>query len=433
MAHYRKINEIGSGGFGIVYRARRTEDNAMVAMKVLSHIDNIVILSRFQREVRLQSTLNHPNVVHIIGRNLDMTPPWFVMELAHSNLRHIFPDIQGNESDVIDIFRQILAGIKHAHDNGVVHRDLKPENILVFNEVGNNIRISDFGIAKLDPNDTTTLTARSEGLGTPQYAAPEQWTAAHDADARSDIYTLGKLLYEMLTGIMPFPILKLECVDSKFRYIIQKCVEDEPDQRFQSIEELRQQFELAIRPTEFLEPPIERMRNILEGYTFADTETRAISLAELTNILEMNAEDNELYTTFVPRFPDDMISDLIEHHSASFLRIIEIFDEHVRGALLFSYTDVVASFYRTVYGLVDDLRLKRIILARLLHMGVSHNRWYVMDVTANIINCIQDIAEAQNAAEVLGNDSYSTRVVADRLIRSQLHHIIRSRLDQMDL
>ena len=433
MAHYKKIDEIGSGGFGIVYRARRTEDNAIVAMKVLSLVDNVIILSRFHREVRAQSTLNHPNVVHIIGRNLNMTPPWFVMELAHSNLRDILPDIKGKESDIVDIFRQILAGIKHAHDNGVVHRDLKPENILIYNDVGNNVRISDFGIAKLDPNDTTTLTAGSEGLGTPQYAAPEQWAAAHDADARADIYALGKLLYEMLTGIMPFPILKLECVDSKFRYIIQKCVENEPDQRFQSIEELRQQFELAIRPAELLDRPIERVRNILEGYIFADTETRAIYLTELTNILEMNPEDNELYTTFVPRFPDNMISDIIEQHSASFMRIIEIFDEHVKGALLFSYTDVVASFYRTVYGLVDNLRLKRIVLARLLYMGVSHNRWYVMDVTANIINCIQDIAEAQNAVEILGNDSHSTRVIADRLIRSQLHQIIRSKLDQMNL
>lgn len=223
MAIYKKLNEIGSGGYGTVYRAIRKEDNATVAMKVLNQPEKDEDVGRFEREVKLQRSLNHPNIVHIIGRNLSVSPPWFIMELADDNLEGILNDIIGRESIVIGIFRQILAGISHAHQNGVIHRDLKPQNVLIFKKGQEfEAKVGDFGIARIDPRDTATLTGTSDILGTIQYSAPEQFTAAKKADHRADIYSLGKLLCEMLTGEIPMSSVYVELLDDKYQYIVQK-------------------------------------------------------------------------------------------------------------------------------------------------------------------------------------------------------------------
>ena len=433
MATYKKLNKIGSGGYGTVYRAIRKEDNVKVAMKVLNSPEKPEDAGRFEREVKLQRSLNHPNVVHIIGRNLSVSPPWFVMELADDNLESILDDIIGQESVAINIFRQILAGISHAHQNGVIHRDLKPQNVLIFKERHEFLaKVGDFGIARIDPRDTTTITGTSDPLGTIQYSAPEQLTSAREADHRSDIYSLGKLLCEMLTGEIPLYSVYVDMLDDKYQYIVQKCIENDPDQRFQSVEELRQQFEWAVRPPELLEAPSVRMRNILESYIIADSDTKSSLLDELIQIFETNRSDDELFRTVFPRLPDDLISAMVRDHDESFKRILQTFDEHVSGSLLFSYTDVVANFYQFVFRIVSSLSIKRIILARLIRMGVSHNRWHVMDVVADLIHSIEETSVAQVAAEVIGSDPYNVRELRNRLLQGQLHQIIRSALDQLD-
>ena len=258
MARYRKKERIGSGGFGTVYKAIREIDDLEVAMKVLDPTVHTVDVARFEREVRSQRSLNHPNIVHIIGQNLRVNPPWYVMEFADCSLRETLSQGAMSEEDTVGVFRQVLAGVSHAHENGVIHRDLKPENVLIFrNKEAIVAKIGDFGIARNEPHSTVTLTGTSEHLGTLGYVAPEQWVSPHTADHRADIYALGKLLHEMLTGETPGPgtPVSVNVVDVKFRYIIQRCVESGKEERFQSVEELRQQFENAIRPPELLEGP----------------------------------------------------------------------------------------------------------------------------------------------------------------------------------
>ena len=432
MARYRKVRQIGEGTYGTVYVSVRQGDNAKVAVKVLKDIDSEEYARRFRREVRLQAKLNHPNIVKIIGRNLKAERPWFVMELAERNLRDSISDGAMSESDSVDTFRQLLVGLAHAHENGVIHRDLKPENVLVYGNTKNNIKIGDFGAARIDPSDTGPLTRTDQFIGTLLYSAPEQLTSAHDADERADIYALGKLLYEMLTGELPIGDLQIGRLDSKFRYVVQKCTLNQKEDRFQSVEELRQNFELAILPSELLEAPTERVRDILSSYLFSHLEERASLLNELFHILESNSDDGELYTTCVPRFPETLISDLIEAQPASFERIIQAFDGHVRGGLPFAYTDVVADFYKTVFDLSDSLTIKRIILARLLNMGVIHNRWHVMDVTEDMFSSIEDVAVAQVAAEVIRENDDNAFRLRTRMSRRQLHEFIRSALEDLE-
>ena len=435
MARYKRIESIGSGGFGTVFRARRRLDNLEVAMKVLDRTAYNVDVARFEREVRSQRSLNHPNIVHIIGQNLKANSPWYAMELADCSLRDILSGGAMSEEDTIDTFRQILAGVSHAHENGVIHRDLKPENVLIFRNKGANAaKIGDFGIARNEPHDTATLTGTSEHLGTLGYVAPEQWHSPHKADNRSDIYALGILLHEILSGEQPVPGMSVDVnrVDAKFQYIVQKCIEGKPEERFQSVEELRQQFELAIRPSEMLDAPADTVRSILEAYRSAGSTTQTELLSELTRTFETNVSDYELYSEYVPRLPDYIVSDLIEQLPNSFARIIENFDGHVSGSLTFSYTDVVADFYESLFRFTDSLHLKRIILARLLAMGVSHNRWHVMNVTVELFEAIDEVPVAQIAAEVITSDTYHADSLRDRLLRRSLHQIVRDALEDLD-
>jgi eukaryotic-like serine/threonine-protein kinase len=244
---YQKVGIMGEGGFGIVYKAIKKLSGEVVAYKELTNIMGSVQdheYDRFRREVRIQSELNHPNIVPILDHDLSASSPWFTMPLAQCNLTEMLEDgvIRQNLQRLNNIYGQILEGIKYAHGGNVVHRDLKPENILLFEN--GQIKISDFGLGKqLDSTSLSlSLTNTSESMGSYQYAAPEQWKSFKDADFRSDIYALGKILYNCLTGEVPFPNLDVNLVAPCYRAVIVKCTENDPAARFQSVDELIKVF-----------------------------------------------------------------------------------------------------------------------------------------------------------------------------------------------
>lgn len=180
---YRKINKIGSGGFGIVYEASIPNAKEHIAIKEFS--DPSLFSDdreRFEREVRIQSKLHHPNILPVIDSDLNSDPPWFATPLAISSLANVIADLTFDEERLQFIFRQILEGIKYAHDKHVLHRDLKPHNILLFEN--DNIKIGDFGLGKrIDPETfTMTITSTHEGLGTLHYASPEQMRSLKSAE-----------------------------------------------------------------------------------------------------------------------------------------------------------------------------------------------------------------------------------------------------------
>src|SRR5665213_2815807 len=206
MARYRKGTRINSGGFGVVYRAIRVEDNESVAYKELTTagISNDE-KQRFIREVKIQAKLEHANIVPILGYNLAMNPPWFVMPLAKTNLRDELVHFQGNIARIVNAFRQILDGVECAHTNGIVHRDLKPENVLLFDDAFEYdvVKIGDFGLGKRLDFESVTITSSSQNMGTAAYMPPEQFNDFKHVGKPGDIYSLGKILYELLTGRLP--------------------------------------------------------------------------------------------------------------------------------------------------------------------------------------------------------------------------------------
>lgn len=221
---YELLEEVGRGGQGIVYKARQSATGRLVAAKRLLHgaLANATTRRRFAREVEATATLSHPNVVTVFGVELADDLPMLVMEwiegiplnkwvLAHCTRNAAAPAPgrpHGGEVDVpavARVFLKVCDAVQHAHQRGIIHRDLKPSNILV--DDSGEPRILDFGLAKFLKEDPAQpkMTMSSEFVGTPAYAAPEQvGGGSNDIDTRTDVYALSLILYECLTGLLPF-------------------------------------------------------------------------------------------------------------------------------------------------------------------------------------------------------------------------------------
>jgi len=213
---------IGQGGMGKVYKSRDTRLGRTVAIKT----SGARFSERFEREARAVASLNHPNICHLY----DVGPDYLVMEYIEGTpLKGPLPVDQA-----LKYAEQILDALDAAHRRGIVHRDLKPGNILVSKQ---GIKLLDFGLAQMETSpDDLTMTQTGAVMGTPAYMAPEQWEGKR-ADARSDIYSFGCVLYEMLTGKRV--AADRSAVAPTFEDILKTCLEKDPDERWQSARELR--------------------------------------------------------------------------------------------------------------------------------------------------------------------------------------------------
>jgi len=197
------IELIGEGGMGAVYKARQKSLDRLVAVKVLRPADgdDPAFAERFAREAKALAKLTHPNIVAIyqFGQWEDIC--YLVMEYIDGvDLRQLQNSQQVTPQEALSIVPAICEALQFAHDNGVVHRDVKPENILLDQQ--GKVKIADFGLAKLTEQgvENTALTHTRQVTGTPRYMSPEQHERPTDVDHRTDIYSLGVVFYELLTG-----------------------------------------------------------------------------------------------------------------------------------------------------------------------------------------------------------------------------------------
>jgi eukaryotic-like serine/threonine-protein kinase len=204
--HYVLERELGRGGMATVYLARDLKHGRAVALKVLS--TDLVLphgAERFQREIRIAAQLQHPHILTVYDSGEAAGQQWFTMPFVEGeSLRdRLRRERQLPLEDAVRVAREAAEALGYAHEHGVIHRDVKPENILLTHD-GNTL-VADFGIARAAGSEAgDPLTATGVSVGTPEYMSPEQVTDAADLDARSDIYSLGCVLYEMLAGEPPF-------------------------------------------------------------------------------------------------------------------------------------------------------------------------------------------------------------------------------------
>jgi predicted Ser/Thr protein kinase len=245
------LEMIGIGGMGVVYKARQPNLDRIVALKILSPDAGAdpAFSKRFAQEARSLARLNHPNIVAVYDFGLAGPYYYFVMEYVDgANLREMADIRKLEPREALAIIPKICDALQYAHDEGVVHRDIKPENILV--DKKSRVKIADFGIAKIlgqGAAATTRLTGPQSVMGTPHYMAPEQFERPLEVDHRADIYSLGVVFYEMLTGDLPLgrfapPSTKVQ-IDVRLDEVVLRTLENKPDLRYQKASDLKTELE----------------------------------------------------------------------------------------------------------------------------------------------------------------------------------------------
>jgi tRNA A-37 threonylcarbamoyl transferase component Bud32 len=250
---------LGQGGMGVVYKARQKHLGRTVALKVLSPqlAADPPFVERFTREAKALAQLSHPNIVGIHDFGVHDGVPYLVMEYVDGTpLRKLLAAKKLAPERALEIVPQICDALQYAHSRGVVHRDIKPENVLLDRE--GRVKIADFGLAKLAAADETRITRTNVLMGSPSYMAPEQVEKPHAVDHRADIYSLGVVFYEMLTGELPIGRFKAPseraAVDRRLDPVVLKSLEKEPDERYQSAGEVKEH----VTRLESAPPPVER-------------------------------------------------------------------------------------------------------------------------------------------------------------------------------
>jgi tRNA A-37 threonylcarbamoyl transferase component Bud32 len=239
------IELLGMGGMGMVYKARQPRLDRLVALKILpvESQQHPSFAERFGREAKALAKLNHPGIVNVYDFGQTGQYYYFVMEYVDGmNLRQLLNDGTVTPRQALEIVVQICTALQYAHDKGVVHRDIKPENILINKE--GQVKIADFGLAKLlGTAPDTALTMSQAAMGTLNYMAPEQRQNAQSVDHRADIYSLGVVFYEMLTGEVPMgrfePPSKRVQVDVRLDEVVLRALEREPARRYQQASEVK--------------------------------------------------------------------------------------------------------------------------------------------------------------------------------------------------
>ena len=244
------IELVGRGGMGAVYRVKQKNLDRTVALKVfLYRPDDPEFTARFQREARALARLNHPNIVTVHDFGSREHVHYLIMEFVDGlNLRQVSIEEQLSPEMALQMVPQLCDALQYAHDQGVIHRDIKPENILL--DTSGNIKIADFGLAKMtDSNNGGTLTHTRQVMGTLNYMAPEQRERPTEVDHRADIYSLGVVIYELLTGELPLgrflpPSEKSE-LDHRLDEVVMRALEKEPNLRYQQASEFKTGFQSA--------------------------------------------------------------------------------------------------------------------------------------------------------------------------------------------
>jgi tRNA A-37 threonylcarbamoyl transferase component Bud32 len=284
---------LGQGGMGAVYKARQKQLDRVVALKILPPEvgQEKAFAERFMREARSMAKLHNPGIVSVFdfGQTKENVY-YFIMEFVDgTDLRHVIQAGGLSPKEALALVPQICEALQFAHEEGIVHRDIKPENILI--DKKGRVKISDFGLAKLldKPATANTLTAAGHTMGTPHYMAPEQIEHPGQVDHRADIYSLGVVFYEMLTGELPIgkfapPSQKVQ-VDVRLDNVVLRTLEKEPELRYQHASEVKTDVETIKTDTVGPKAPIAGAGQALIPVPAINRMEKHITIVAVLNIV----------------------------------------------------------------------------------------------------------------------------------------------------
>jgi eukaryotic-like serine/threonine-protein kinase len=434
---YEILEELPQGGMGGVVKARRLTDGKIVAIKWCRLIGDDWH-RRFEREVRITKQITHPNVVPILAHNFKHRPPYFVMPFADGSIGSQLSVYAADEPRALIDILAFCAGVQAIHNAGAVHRDIKPDNGLLFD---GKVVVADLGLAKLCERDTTILTQTVAIVGTQMYLAPEQRMpgGSRDADRRTDIYQLGKMLYQMLTGLEPL-LVDLSKVSAGLRHIIRKATQEHPQERYQTVGEFIDAVKLyqhakdpSSNPVASFETAITQIKERLKYEEYREAEIRPILTAlNLAQIREEHAQFLEMFDAI----PETILRVCADQFGNDFQPVMEAYvsavDDQV-GGRSFSYAETVADKMTNVFAApAASAKIKALALEALLLGAVRLSRFKAVDKFNELLPKVKDDDTAYEVAEMLRRRQGEYGRVYDDVPAIKLHPVIRALREELE-
>lgn len=432
---YKKIEERGRGGFGVV-DVVKGEDGRVYARKTLVATPPVGISydelrARFSREVKYQSTLNHPNVVAILKSQLDDNPPWFIMDLADRSLAdELRIDATLGGAPEVALF-DILAGLEEIHARGFKHRDLKPGNVLRYTEENGKARyaISDFGLMTPSDGETSTLTASNMEGGTLRYRAPECAINFKRATIQSDIYSFGAILHDIFGGGQNcIPHTELSAA-GPVGPIIAKCTKRNIRRRYQNVSILRDELFQILSTEEIVYSSKEEQEIV--NLLAATEELSDDDWDRIFDLIDANDSAGKSNHAIFRAISQRHLM-LLEERSPDVFGALgaDYADYAQRGSFNFDYCDVIAGKLQIFFDL-GPLDLKAKIAVATLVLGTGHNRWFVERRFVRMASSkIQDVLAERIIVEAEVQGISFDRLVGQlersiNISRDELHPILR--------
>jgi len=426
---YLIIEEIGEGGMGKVFKVELNDN--YYALKICSETDGENI-KRFKREVRLMSSIKHENVIEVIDSNLDADIPYFVMPLCKFSIDKRLDHLQANPEFAIEVLLNVCNGINAIHNSKIIHRDIKPKNILVSQD--NKIKISDLGLSKFSERDSTIITSSNVFMGTQGFIPPEffQTGGTKNADERSDIYQLGKTIYNIFTSRNPLSI-QIDILPAGLLYVIQRCIANNPDDRYQSVGELQNalnNYLLSLKPQENPISAFENLLNIANENSKRNQFDKDNVEAIILTVLGFK-EDPEFFfnkSNEIPKSVLDAVASNLPDLCADFIRIYSLtIERHFKeNHISFSDAEYVANSMVRIFNGSNDLQIRIEAMKITLITSVWCNRYDAMGVFDDMLQAINNDQDAYAVSEMLNENIEYYKEIADRIPTTNLHHTIQT-------
>ncbi|WP_166787801.1 MULTISPECIES: serine/threonine-protein kinase [Cryobacterium] len=387
------LNPVGEGGFGAVFFATDTfarfGDPKRVAVKKLlpQALSNADAARRFRREIKIISGLSHPNVLPILDSGQDDADgDWYAMPIADGgSLKDLVPDGIGlDTAEVLEVLRQVAAGIQHLHTRDTIHRDLTPGNVLL---VDGTWMVSDFGLSVAEEWATGFQTTSVFGMGTGGFISPEQATSFKDVTHVTDIYSLGKLTQYMTTGNWPTsPVL----ANNALHGIIQRATQHDPDDRHQNVGDFLAAVEIELgKPPAGPETPMDVAERYIRGLRAgAISRPEAKEIMDWMRLLDPSASRNAEHILNVgSAFTWEALKTMWAVDPGAFEYIIRAFCKVVLddGDLGFAGVDAPARVIYWADSVAQSPSIRQIVITSLCLLGSSYNRWMVADLIDTIL------------------------------------------------
>jgi eukaryotic-like serine/threonine-protein kinase len=420
---YTAVRKLGNGSMGEVWVVQDQKTGTTCALKYCLSSDE-GDLNRFDREVRIMAGIRHAHVINVIEYNMNCVPPYFTMPLAEGNLWVLLRQYKGDVKQVLHLFDAVCAGVAALHAGGAYHRDINPNNVLFFAD--KRIAVSDLGLGRNILRGSKIHDSSRTAYGSAFYTSPEQDDALENADARSEVFQLGKTLYALLTDAHP-RVMDPSKVTPGLYYIIEKATKPNPDERYQTVQELQAAVAGYIPALDKTIAPLDSFKHevivINQRLRSGGDIQICLPVLDQLNLVKDDAID---FFHYFENLPNYLLGRIVKDLPNEVLPFFRLYDSGLSGYINeekygdFEYAEVIADQMAVIFRNSSSLEVKRMALGIAMEQAISFNRYNAMDTFDNLLEGISNDEEALAIADLL-------REKADWYIRVY-HHLPKRKL-----